>query len=218
MFAKVGEHLPRPPPRRESVNSAMPKIRKILFFCLISVLLFSAASSAFALDFGSGATQKAAKDAGYNPNTTETTFAETVGSIIAIILSFTGVIFLVLMVYAGWLWMTARGEEEPVEKAQKIIISSIIGFIILVGAYSITTFVVPRLTDVTGEDEGEEVICCQVCEKVGDDPWETGKDCDYSVESWEVCIAKCEGYLGCKATPKEITKTTGAVCSASDFK
>lgn len=192
----------------------MYSIRRILFVTTIFIFLFGLLTSAFALDFGSGATQKAAEKAGFNPNTTETTFAETTGSVIAMILSFTGVIFLVLMVYAGWLWMTARGEEEPVEKAQKIIISSIIGLIILVGAYSITSFVVPRLTDVTGKDEGEDVICCKFCE---DD--EVDDACDYSVTSIELCENNCAGdTIGCYTYTEDIptTNVSGAVvCSAA---
>ena len=191
----------------------MLKIRKILLPCLILVLLFSAATSALALDFGSGAVQTAAGTAGYDPNTSETTFAETIGVIIYILLSFTGVIFLVLMVYAGWLWMTARGEEEPVEKAQKIIISTIIGFIILVGAYSITSFVVPRLTDVTGKDEGEKTICCKFCE---DD--EVDDACLYSITSIELCENNCAGdTIGCYTYTKDLPATSVSgedVCSA----
>ncbi|MBI4427357.1 MAG: hypothetical protein HY569_02670 [Candidatus Magasanikbacteria bacterium] len=193
---------------------------KTIIIIVVILLAMSAATSVSALDFGSGATQKAAKDAGYNPNTTETTFAETTGSIIAIILSFTGVIFLVLMVYAGWLWMTARGEEEPVEKAQKIIISSIIGFIILVGAYSITTFVVPRLTDVTGKDEGEETICCRICSKA-DLKAGTLKNCSYKATSQELCVNECAsgqlGPEGNKCDTAELLGTSGVVCSAANW-
>lgn len=176
------------------------------------VLLFSAASSVLALDFGSGATQEAAKKAGFDPGTTETTFAETVGTIVYMLLSFTGVIFLVLMVYAGWLWMTARGEEAEVEKAQKIIISSVIGLIILVGAYSITTFVVPRMTDVTGKDEGEDVICCQVCKTGGG-----SVECTYGSTSGELCKANCGvDELGCETDTKPLS-TGGIDCSAKNF-
>lgn len=194
--------------------ATMSKIQKILLSCLILVFLFSAATSALALDFGSKEVGDAAEKAGFNPNTTETTFAETTGTVIAMILSFTGVIFLVLMVYAGWLWMTARGEEEPVEKAQKIIISSIIGLIILVGAYSITSFVVPRLTDVTGKDENEESVCCQVCSK------SKPGECEYAETSAELCQSQCAyGQLGpegnvCNGEP--MTNFSGD-CSANNW-
>jgi len=66
---------------------------------------------------------------------------EVVGMVINVALSLVGLIFLILMVYAGFLWMTARGEEEPVKKAQKIIINSLIGLVIVVSAYAITYLV-----------------------------------------------------------------------------
>ena len=80
-------------------------------------------------------------------------------------------IFLLLTVYAGYLWLTARGEEEPIKKAQKIIIASVIGLVIVVSAYSITNFVVPRILEkTTGEGAGEAPVggpmveCCTVCD------------------------------------------------------
>ncbi|MBD3311356.1 MAG: hypothetical protein GF349_02565 [Candidatus Magasanikbacteria bacterium] len=70
--------------------------------------------------------------------------SEVVGSIINGALTLVGLVFLVLMVYAGYLWMTARGNEEQVEKSKKIITASIIGLVIVVSAYAITTFVTSR--------------------------------------------------------------------------
>lgn len=67
-----------------------------------------------------------------------------VGTIINAALTFVGLIFLVLMVYAGFLWMTARGEEEQINRAKKIITGTIIGLIITVSAYAITVFVTSR--------------------------------------------------------------------------
>lgn len=68
-----------------------------------------------------------------------------VGRAINVVLSLMGLIFLVLMVYAGFIWMTARGDDEKVNKARKIIISSLIGLVIVVSAYAITFLVVSRL-------------------------------------------------------------------------
>lgn len=70
--------------------------------------------------------------------------SDIIGTVINAMLSLVGIIFLVLMVYAGYLWMTARGEEEQVKKAQKIITTSIIGIVIVVSAYAITFFVTSR--------------------------------------------------------------------------
>jgi len=86
---------------------------------------------------------KAADKAGYKTTSiSETTLAETIGLVVKAALSMVGVIFLLLMVYAGYLWMTARGEEEMTKKAQKIIISSVIGLIIVVASYTVTNFIV----------------------------------------------------------------------------
>jgi cbb3-type cytochrome oxidase subunit 3 len=64
-----------------------------------------------------------------------------ISSIITTVLSFLGVIFLVLMIYGGLIWMTARGNEKNVDRAKDIIFDSIIGLIIIIAAYAITYFV-----------------------------------------------------------------------------
>jgi hypothetical protein len=69
------------------------------------------------------------------------TASQIVGFVINIVLSLLGVAFLILMIYAGIIWMNARGEEKEVEKAKDIIRNSIIGLVIVLGAYAITAFV-----------------------------------------------------------------------------
>jgi hypothetical protein len=108
----------------------------------------------FALYLGSDIAKNTATQAGFSGNTTQTTFSETLGSVVKTILSFVGVIFISLMVYAGFLWMTARGDEGKIETSQNIIRSSIIGLIITMGAYSITAFVLPRILSKTTGDNG----------------------------------------------------------------
>ncbi len=68
-----------------------------------------------------------------------------IGKIIGVILSFLGVIFLLLMIYGGYLWMMARGNEEQVGKAKKIIVQAVIGVIIVLAAYAITAFIGTQL-------------------------------------------------------------------------
>jgi cation transporter-like permease len=67
-----------------------------------------------------------------------------VGKVINAALTMVGMIFLVLMVYAGYLWMTARGEADQVEKAKSIITAAIIGLVLVVSAYAISVFVTSR--------------------------------------------------------------------------
>lgn len=74
---------------------------------------------------------------------------ETIGGVITTVikalLSLLGIIFIVLIIMAGFHWMTARGEEEKIKKAQDTIRAAIIGLIIIVAAYVITHFVFTRL-------------------------------------------------------------------------
>lgn len=70
---------------------------------------------------------------------------EIVGKIIQFLLSFLGVLFLVLLIYGGYLWMMDRGEEALAKKAKDIIKNAIIGLIIVLGAYAITNFVMNNI-------------------------------------------------------------------------
>lgn len=65
----------------------------------------------------------------------------TVVKIIKVFLGFLAVIFLVLIIWAGYLYMTAAGNEEGVTKAKKLIAEAIIGLIIIFMSYSITVYV-----------------------------------------------------------------------------
>jgi len=78
---------------------------------------------------------------GYAAYTDETTFSYIVGQIIRAFLALLGVIFISLMVYAGYLWMTARGNEDQLTKAKTTIRVAIIGLIIVVSAFGIWEFV-----------------------------------------------------------------------------
>jgi hypothetical protein len=66
---------------------------------------------------------------------------EMVGSIINVALGLLGMVLLVLIIYGGFLWMTAGGNSDQVDKAKKILINSIIGLVIIMAAYAISTFV-----------------------------------------------------------------------------
>lgn len=77
---------------------------------------------------------------------TATSLPVIIGRFIYAALSLTGVIFVILMVYAGFLWMQARGKTEDIEKAKKIIETAIIGIVITALAFAITVFVISRIS------------------------------------------------------------------------
>lgn len=61
--------------------------------------------------------------------------------IIRYALGLLGFVFLLLTLYAGFLWMTAGGDESKIEKSKSILTASVIGLIIILLSYSLTTFV-----------------------------------------------------------------------------
>lgn len=71
----------------------------------------------------------------------ETSISGTVGIIIRAFLSMLGIIFLFLIIVAGYNWMTASGDQEKVAKAKDTITRAIIGLIITIGAYAIWMFI-----------------------------------------------------------------------------
>lgn len=74
-----------------------------------------------------------------------TTVPEVVGNIINIALSMIGIIFFLILVYAGFNWMIARGNAEQVDRSKNMIEGAVIGLIIVIAAYAITTFVFTSL-------------------------------------------------------------------------
>lgn len=84
--------------------------------------------------------------------------------IIKVALSFIGTIFLILVVYAGFLWMTAGGEEGKIETAKKLLYDGVIGLAIILSAYAITYFVfdvVIKGSTGTAQNQSNSNFCLQ---------------------------------------------------------
>lgn len=75
-----------------------------------------------------------------------TSIPTAIGRIIGVALSFVGALFLLLMIYGGFTWMMARGNEAEVTKAKDLITAAVIGLVIVLAAYAITAFVGEQLT------------------------------------------------------------------------
>ena len=73
----------------------------------------------------------------------------TIAKIIRAILGFLGVVAFAMILYGGFMWMTAGGGNERVEKAQKIIIAAAIGLAIILASWAITSFVISQLVTAT---------------------------------------------------------------------
>lgn len=78
------------------------------------------------------------------------TLPQVIGGVINIILSLLGVIFLVLTIYGGYIWMIARGDDKEAERAKDIITNAVIGLILVLAAYAISFFVFSKLIAASG--------------------------------------------------------------------
>ncbi|GEM_PF-1087926 len=99
-----------------------------------------------------------------------------VGRIIRVVLSLLGIVALLLVLWGGFQWMSANGEEEKILDAKRNLINSAIGLAIIVSAWSITTFVLNAILNATtGRTPGASEITgappaslfCDTCNELG---------------------------------------------------
>jgi len=98
--------------------------------------------------------EKTAEDT-YDTGVSQSSLGQTIADILNTLFSVLGVIFLLLVIYSGFLWMTARGNDEQVAKAKKILEQVVIGIIIVVAAYGITYFVLSNIAGAGKNGETE---------------------------------------------------------------
>lgn len=88
--------------------------------------------------------EDAGNKAGYDTTTT-TSVNSLIGNIILVALSLLGIVFLIYIIYGGYAWMTAHGNQEKAKKAMSIVMASLMGLIITLAAYGVSSFVIDNL-------------------------------------------------------------------------
>ncbi|OGH62286.1 MAG: hypothetical protein A2848_01055 [Candidatus Magasanikbacteria bacterium RIFCSPHIGHO2_01_FULL_50_8] len=81
---------------------------------------------------------------------TNTSLPAIAGKVINTGLGLLGLVFLGFALYAGFKWMTARGDSKAVDEAKQTIKNNIIGLIIIMSAYALTNFVMSQFGSITG--------------------------------------------------------------------
>lgn len=115
----------------------------VLFFFFFSVCSAQTLNLKNAFDIDPGTPLGEAKTfSGYQADATP---EFVIAKIISVVLSILGILFIALMIYGGYLWMTAMGKEQQVTKAKDLITRAIVGLIIIVGAYAVSYFVTKML-------------------------------------------------------------------------
>ncbi|MDA3840533.1 MAG: hypothetical protein PF572_05555 [Patescibacteria group bacterium] len=74
---------------------------------------------------------------------------EIAASVIRVALGFLGIIAVLIILYAGFLWMTAAGNDDKVSSAKDMMSAGVIGLIIILAAFGIATFVMNALVTAT---------------------------------------------------------------------
>jgi hypothetical protein len=74
---------------------------------------------------------------------------------IKVFLGLLGIVFVILLILAGWQLMTAQGSSDAIGKATDKIKTAVIGLVIIVSAYALTNFIINQIT---GAASGEPTI------------------------------------------------------------
>ncbi len=120
-------------------------IKKIILIGLLAIL-FALPSLAYEFAEDSGL-NTSASEAGYDQEAEKK--EKIIANSINIVLSLIGVLFIGLMIYGGYNWMSAGGSEEKVTKAKGTIVEAMIGLIVVIAAYAISYFVLEFIIDLT---------------------------------------------------------------------
>jgi len=75
----------------------------------------------------------------------EQTLLTIIGRYLNVALSLSGIVMVVLFVYAGYLWFTAQDDKNQVAKALMIMKNTVTGAILLISAYAIAKFVITAI-------------------------------------------------------------------------
>ena len=62
------------------------------------------------------------------------------------VLGFLGIISTVIILFAGFKWMTSGGNEENVTSAKKMLTAGVIGLVIILFSYALATFILKYLS------------------------------------------------------------------------
>jgi|AntRauTorckE6833_2_1112554.scaffolds.fasta_scaffold00067_50 uncharacterized membrane protein (DUF373 family) len=122
----------------------MKKLLLTILITIIAVTVFTPVKAADISDAfnetSTSALSQTAEGAGFFQDESNN-INSLIQTIINVVLSFLGVIFIIIMIYAGFKWMTAHGNPEAVSQAKDLLKNAIIGLILVLTAYAISVAV-----------------------------------------------------------------------------
>ncbi len=126
----------------------MKKISKHLISLAIMAFLvlpfLALPASAQTADFGLNQVQN-----GLNNTLSNSDPRAIIGRIINVALGFLGVIAVAIILFGGFKWMTAGGNEEKSSEARKLLAAGVIGLVIILASWAIASYVITALSKAT---------------------------------------------------------------------
>jgi hypothetical protein len=140
----------------------MTSIRTRLLALAATVVVLLPAAPALVQAAPSGVTTQiqqglttAAGGAGYDTSQNGGNLTRIIGSLINTALSLLGVLLLLYLLYGGFIWMTAGGDEAKVKKARALITNTVIGLVIIVIAFALSNFILTQLATAVSGGTGQ---------------------------------------------------------------
>ncbi len=166
-----------------------------LFFCIFSLnASFSLAQTGYTANPESGGADSVAwgQEAGNFQTGTglgNNDPRKIVTNIINIALGFLGILAIIIIMYAGFLWMMSGGNPDKINKAKHTLISGAIGLVIVLSSFAIASFILDAIFRATTHGSGGG----------GGTVPTSGSSCITLCAGKPVCIAGCSG--GGSGTP-----------------
>jgi cytochrome bd-type quinol oxidase subunit 2 len=124
----------------------------VLFFCLLNFSVTQVnAGSLLDQQVGFSSEQGDGIGKAFNEQASKPTedIRIVIAKIIKVFLGFMGIVFVVLIIIAGFKYMNSQGNESTVEEAKKTISRAIIGLAIIMISYAITAYITDCIYDIT---------------------------------------------------------------------
>lgn len=120
------------------------------------------------------AAQIALPDEGLLPLGSNNPF-EVIAALINIILGFLAFVAVAVLLYGGFIWMTAAGNPERVDTAKRVIVNAVIGLVIVLASWGIALWLIITIGNATGASFGpgdgdgrDDCIGCSIPSAGGD--------------------------------------------------
>jgi hypothetical protein len=119
----------------------------IISAVIVTAVCLLGTQVSFAQDLGGALLNDAAGPAG--AGYTATSLPAMIGLAIRAALGLLSTIFFFYTLYAGFLWMTAGGDDKKVGEAKNILKNAVGGLLILTSAYAISGFITSRISQIS---------------------------------------------------------------------